>query len=597
MHLFKGRLMTYIALGFLAAVFAAMIIVTAATSHFASNVDAEKSVTIEGSYIADGKEPQQTIKDFTLNTDFNEVYINGRLSKQMKEHDQLIISAMDVWYVLRADGKIVATNYRDEEDAFENTPGYTLDYVRAEDISSDSDLSLYVNNPYPFFSGKNFSDHIDMYIGDEATVYELLFQHKTPTILFCILICFFGLFAFPIAGIVLGKIDFRYLTFAALCFFAGIFILAQTLSGYFPLWLSNPVTCMSQCTATNYLLAIAALVYIKVSLEKRVHKIIANVIITAYVLAVAGCLVLHFTGIADLYATKPFALIFAVVCAVILTVFHLSEVKNNKEALWVSAAWLPIVIGLLLDTLNEFIAFTALPLFEIGVAITLVNQIIILISELNRQYKETIRYQQMQKELYEAKVSLMVSQIQPHFLYNSLTSIAMMCTKDPKLARDATINFADYLRGNMNSLKEKNPVPFEKELEHLKKYLMLEQMRFGELLCIKYDIKTTDFVIPQLSVQPLVENAVKHGVGMKEDGGTVTIATDETDESFLVIISDDGVGFDTEAPKKDDGRSHVGMENVRQRLKEMVNAEVVIKSKIGEGTVATIIIPKEPSKP
>ena len=377
-----------------------------------------------------------------------------------------------------------------------------------------------------------------------------------------------------------------------MCFFAGIFIFSQSVSGYTPLWISDPVTCMALCTATNYLLAISALVFIKVSLEKHIHKIIGNITIAVYVLAVAGCLILHFLEIADLYATKPFALIFAVVCATALTVCHLNEVRNNKEALLVSAAWLPIVMGLLLDTLNEFIAFTTLPLFEIGAALTLVNQIIILITDLNRRYKESIRYQQMQKELYEAKVSLMVSQIQPHFLYNSLTSIAMMCTKDPKTARDATINFADYLRGNMNSLKEKNPVPFEKELEHLKKYLMLEKMRFGDMLNIEYDIKTTDFLIPQLSVQPLVENAVKHGVGMKEDGGTVTIATDETDDSFLVIISDDGVGFDTEAPKKDDGRSHVGMENVRQRLKEMINADVIIESKIGEGTVATIVIPK-----
>ena len=93
----------------------------------------------------------------------------------------------------------------------------------------------------------------------------------------------------------------------------------------------------------------------------------------------------------------------------------------------------------------------------------------------------------------------------------------------------------------MNSLKERNPVPFKQELAHLKKYLMLEEMRFGDLLHIEYDIQCSDFLIPQLSVQPLVENAVKHGVGMKEDGGTVTISTRETDDSYLVEVRDDGV--------------------------------------------------------
>ena len=99
------------------------------------------------------------------------------------------------------------------------------------------------------------------------------------------------------------------------------------------------------------------------------------------------------------------------------------------------------------------------------------------------------------------------------------------------------------------------------------------------------------FEIPLLSVQPLVENAVKHGVGMKEDGGTVTIATRETDENFEIIVSDDGVGFDT-SEVKNDGRSHVGMKNTKRRLKDMCNAEVVITSTIGDGTTAKIIIPK-----
>ena len=199
----------------------------------------------------------------------------------------------------------------------------------------------------------------------------------------------------------------------------------------------------------------------------------------------------------------------------------------------------------------------------------------------------------IQKELYEAKVSVMVSQIQPHFMYNALTSIAMMCTIDPETAQEATITFAKYLRGNMDSLKQTKPIPFPQELEHLKKYLYIEKLRFGKKLNIEYDIQTTDFVLPQLSIQPLVENAVKHGVGMKKKGGAVTIATRETDDAYEVIISDDGVGFDTTAEKKDDGRSHIGMENTKRRIKEMCGGEVKTESTVGEGTVATVILPKK----
>ncbi|MBQ4364565.1 MAG: histidine kinase [Oscillospiraceae bacterium] len=201
-----------------------------------------------------------------------------------------------------------------------------------------------------------------------------------------------------------------------------------------------------------------------------------------------------------------------------------------------------------------------------------------------------------EKELYESKVAIMTSQVQPHFVYNALTSIAMMCTIDPKTAQQATITFAKYLRTNMDSLKQTAPVPFEQELEHLKKYLYIEKLRFEDKLNIEYDIRVTDFLIPQLSVQPIVENAVKHGVGMKKKGGTVTIATRETDTEYLVIISDDGVGFDTTAEKKDDGRSHIGMENTRTRLKEMCGGGIKIDSIKNEGTTVTIILPKEGQK-
>ena len=198
-----------------------------------------------------------------------------------------------------------------------------------------------------------------------------------------------------------------------------------------------------------------------------------------------------------------------------------------------------------------------------------------------------------EKELYEAKVSIMVSQIQPHFMYNALTSIAMLCTIDPERAQEATITFSKYLRGNMDSLKQTKPVPFDHELEHLKKYLYIEKLRFANKLNIEYEIGPTNFKVPQLSIQPLVENAVKHGVGMKKKGGTVKIATRETETAFEVIISDDGVGFDVNAPRKEDGRSHVGMENTRTRLKELCGGEVRIESTVGEGTTATVILPKE----
>ena len=231
---------------------------------------------------------------------------------------------------------------------------------------------------------------------------------------------------------------------------------------------------------------------------------------------------------------------------------------------------------------------------ELGYLADTVSDLAVEIETYTKKVAEiAIERERAEKELYEAKVAVMTSQIQPHFMYNALTSIAMMCQIDPETAQEATVTFAKYLRGNMDSLKQTKPVPFETELDHLKNYLYIEQMRFGKKLNVEYDIQTTDFKLPMLSVQPLVENAVKHGVGMKKKGGTVTISTRETEDAFIVTVSDDGVGFDVNAPKKDDGRSHVGMENTRTRLRDMCAAEIKIESTVDVGTTATITLPKE----
>ena len=108
---------------------------------------------------------------------------------------------------------------------------------------------------------------------------------------------------------------------------------------------------------------------------------------------------------------------------------------------------------------------------------------------------------------------------------------------------------------------------------------------------MEYHIESTEFVLPALSVQPLVENAIKHGLMRLETGGTVKIHSYETPTHFCVAVTDDGVGFDPEAPI--DGKKHVGLRNIRGRLKAMVNGDLVLESTPGAGTKATIIIPKE----
>ena len=196
----------------------------------------------------------------------------------------------------------------------------------------------------------------------------------------------------------------------------------------------------------------------------------------------------------------------------------------------------------------------------------------------------------VEAELKESRISIMLSQIQPHFIYNTLGTIERMCLKDPEKAFDLVRNFSLYLRGNFSELDSVTPIRFAEELKHVEYYVNIEKVRFPDMQ-IDYDVETTDFVLPALSVQPLVENAIKHGLMRLETGGTVLIRSYETPTHFCVEVKDDGVGFDTSLPI--DEKKHVGLRNIRGRLKAMINGELILKSELGVGTKAIIMIPKE----
>ena len=202
--------------------------------------------------------------------------------------------------------------------------------------------------------------------------------------------------------------------------------------------------------------------------------------------------------------------------------------------------------------------------------------------------KDLLRREKQQTEL---QVSAMISQMQPHFLYNSLAVIAALCEEDPTLAAKATNAFADYLRENISFANKNVSISFSEELSHIKIYVWLEKLRFPNKLNIEYDIKCEEFPVPALSVQPMVENAIKHGICKTKEGGTVRISSFDTNEYYTVTVSDNGAGFDV-SHASFDNREHLGIENTRYRIREMVGGSLDIVSAPGKGTTVTIRIPK-----
>ena len=193
-------------------------------------------------------------------------------------------------------------------------------------------------------------------------------------------------------------------------------------------------------------------------------------------------------------------------------------------------------------------------------------------------------------QLAQSRISTMMSQIRPHFIYNTLGSIEQLCNIDPPKAGKLVHNFAMYLRGNFGELDNPKPIRMSQEMEHVRYYVSIESVRFPDMT-FTFDMNSDDFMLPALSIQPIVENAIKHGLMPLDRGGSVHVASWETPSSYCVCIEDDGVGFDANILL--DERKHIGLRNIRERLEATVNGSLSIESTIGKGTKVLLSIPKE----
>ncbi len=244
----------------------------------------------------------------------------------------------------------------------------------------------------------------------------------------------------------------------------------------------------------------------------------------------------------------------------------------------------------------------------------------------SEQYHKHISIKLAENEaaLAKSKVRTLTEQISPHYIYNSLQSISSLCEADPPKARAAINSFADYLRGNLESLTAEGLIPFTRELEHTRAYLALEEAAGNKSFRVEYQLETTDFMLPPLVLQPVVENAVKHGAvrGTEENGQAVTvivISTRETADGIILRVTDrreGGKGYTSSAPysaaaaaddasatsaadarvdnslgtaKNSQKKKSIGLENVRTRLAILSGASLNIES-TPDGTDVTILL-------
>ena len=202
--------------------------------------------------------------------------------------------------------------------------------------------------------------------------------------------------------------------------------------------------------------------------------------------------------------------------------------------------------------------------------------------------EQELQLAEQDRRLTDSRIKAMTSQIRSHFIFNVLATISSYCKTDPQMADYAIVHFSRYLRKNIKIIEEEGMINFDEELEQVEDYIALEQLRFPEQITFEKKIGTSSFKLPPLTIQPLVENAIKHGLVGKGRSGKICLSTVRTDKAIVITIEDNGAGFDTDACMKPDS---VGIRNVRYRLNVLANGSLHIDSRPGEGTTATIQMP------
>ncbi len=302
----------------------------------------------------------------------------------------------------------------------------------------------------------------------------------------------------------------------------------------------------------------------------------------------AALLGLQMLGVLELHeALIPFGVGMAILHVVSL----LGKKPSRSELFWLLPFFLALIADLCIYYLNGsmqkapvFLLWMILNLCVRGVGFVRAS---ILRERLLRRREE---------ELRDEKLRAMLSQMRPHFIYNTLASVYELCREEPAQAMRVIDDFTAYLQANFNAITAAEMIPFSEELRHTKAYLAVETALHGDDLCVAYDLETVAFRLPPLTLQPIVENAVKHGVAPGYCPVHITVRTRIAAEGIRLLVENDGAPYDPPGDREEKG----GLENVRERLELMCGGELVIRAADGQnprrGTLVTVCLRDRPNK-
>jgi len=308
------------------------------------------------------------------------------------------------------------------------------------------------------------------------------------------------------------------------------------------------------------------------------------------------------------YEANIFTTILA--CAEALLIVYTSALAVRKgvgQAKYFLAGWCAMFLGIVIFSVrlwgmipnNEPTLFILL-LSEAIEAVLLSAALVDRVRLLRTEKEYAVQHlKSAEEDLIYNESAFLQAQIKPHFLYNALNVIAVMCKVNAGKARELILDLSSYLHHSFDFGNRAKYISFDEELEFIQAYVRIEQARFGDKLKMEYELEDTEELrLPPLILQPLVENAVRHGIRKSAGGGTVVLRVKALAGCFVIEIEDDGAGMTPEQLEKiqSEGKAAdhgVGLANIQQRLRMLYGTQLTIKSRVGVGTKIILTLPKE----
>ena len=528
---------------------------------------------------------------------YDSVELSTYLSKDFQKAQELCFWTDDGTVEIILDSAIL---YSTEDDIkFGERAISKWHFVQLPEYSEGKELKLKFS--FPLGKERVFLDEV--IYGEHADIQKWIIASYGINYIFDLTLIIAGI-AFIFCG--LNYINnqrhfFIMLLFGSMSILSGVGLRAGT-KGIPMLWM-EPYTKIVLSSLIMLIAPILLTMYVRLRIIKvKLLRRSSEILLAAECVFVLMVIFIQALGIYDFYKCMifgQFLMIISVVWAMGIALFWHIKIRDRRFWLTViKAILLVVIVGInaYRDCFNRVRWFNDYGVRPYIVLIILLECVIIYWHFKENAVKEAM----IQKENHNLHIQVLTKQIRPHFILNTLGAIRNLIRQDPDRASDLLYDFSKYLRRNMEEKNYSKVVPFLEELDYIETYLKLEKARFNEKLTVKYNIQEDNFWILPLTIQPFVENAVKHGLLEKKQGGIVWISTYSENDSIVIEIKDNGVGFDTRDFWEElKNKKSIGMKSAIYRLQDQMQAKIEVTSSMNDqdmGTRIRIRITKERAK-